>query len=76
MRCSAIRLTKKGHEVFRKVFPVHMSHIKPFFEHALTPEDATQLKELLRRLRESFRQGGAPKREPGGRANPFLPTWF
>ena len=60
-RQTLIRLTKKGDDVFRKVFPAHMSHIKPFFEHALTPQDATELKELLLRLRDSFRRGGGPK---------------
>ena len=48
---------QEGGEVLRKVFPARMTQIKPFFERALTPPEATQLKEL--RLCESFRQGGA-----------------
>ena len=57
-RCTLIRLTKKGDEMFHKVFPAHIGHIKPFFERALTAQEAGQLKDMLVRLRESFRKGG------------------
>ena len=64
-RRTLIRLTKKRDELFRMVLPAHMTHLKPFFERALTPQDATQLNELLPRLRESFRGGWALKLERG-----------
>ena len=64
-RYTLVRLTQKGEAVFRTVFTAHIRHLTPFFERALTLQDATQLTELLRRLRDSFRRGGVPKSERG-----------
>lgn len=53
-RIRIIRLTKKGQDTFRRVFPEHVSHMKPFFER-LTPEETETLRSLLLKLREGFR---------------------
>ncbi|HLG21449.1 MAG TPA: MarR family transcriptional regulator [Candidatus Manganitrophaceae bacterium] len=53
-RCVFIRLTAKGEETFKKVFPAHVYHIKPYFERALAPPQMKQLRNLLLRLKESF----------------------
>lgn len=53
-RCTRIRLTAKGEALFRRVFPAHTSHIRPYFERALTPAQASALKTALERLRDSF----------------------
>ena len=49
-----IRLTTKGDDLFRKVFPAHIHYMKPYFERAFTAADASKLRELLLRLKESF----------------------
>jgi DNA-binding MarR family transcriptional regulator len=49
-----IRLTPKGDARFRGAFPAHINYIKPYFERALTPGEATKLRELLLRLKSSF----------------------
>ena len=49
-----IRLTPKGDTLFRKVFPAHIHHMKPYFERALTATEAGTLRELLLRLKGSF----------------------
>ena len=54
-RSLEVSLTPKGEALFRKAFPAQIDHLKPFFERALTPSDATRLRDLLLRLRDSFR---------------------
>jgi DNA-binding MarR family transcriptional regulator len=49
-----IRLTPKGDALFRKVFPAHINYLKPYFERALTTAEASKLRELLLRLKNSF----------------------
>ena len=49
-----VRLTPKGDALFRKVFPSHVAHLKPFFDRALTPQQADVMTDLLVRLRNSF----------------------
>jgi MarR family 2-MHQ and catechol resistance regulon transcriptional repressor len=53
-RIRIIRLTDKGHDTFRRVFPEHVSHLKPFFDR-LTSEETETLRRLLLKLREGFR---------------------
>lgn len=52
-----IRLTPKGDALFQKVFAAHIRHMKPYFERALTAAEATKLRELLLRLKDSFERG-------------------
>ena len=52
-----IRLTPKGDALFRKVFPAHIHFMQPYFERALTAPEATKLRELLLRLKDSFERG-------------------
>lgn len=58
-RIRIIRLTEKGDMLFRKVFPEQLLHLRPFFQKALTVGEMSMLRELLLKLRDSFRQ------EPG-----------
>ena len=53
-RCFIIRLTTKGDARFREVFPAHINYMKPYFERALTTAEASKLRELLLRLKNSF----------------------
>jgi DNA-binding MarR family transcriptional regulator len=53
-RCTLIRLTPKGDARFREVFPAHIEYMKPHFQRALTTAEASKLRELLLRLKESF----------------------
>jgi DNA-binding MarR family transcriptional regulator len=53
-RHTRVRLTPKGDALFRKVFPAHVAHLKPFFDRALTSEQADIMVDLLVRLRNSF----------------------
>ncbi len=53
-RCFIIRLTTKGDDLFRKVFPAHINYMKPYFERAFTTAEAGELRELLLRLKNSF----------------------
>ena len=53
-RCFIIRLTTKGDDLFRKVFPAHINYMKPYFERALTTAEVSKLRELLLRLKNSF----------------------
>jgi DNA-binding MarR family transcriptional regulator len=53
-RHTRIRLTSKGDALFRKVFPAHVAHLKPFFDRALTPQQADVMTDLLVQLRKSF----------------------
>jgi DNA-binding MarR family transcriptional regulator len=55
-RSTIVRLTPKGTRIFHKVFPAHISYMKPYFEQALTARDMNQLRMLLLRLKESFAQ--------------------
>ena len=52
-----IRLTPKGDALFRKVFSAHIHYMKPYFERALTAAEATKLRDLLLRLKDSFQRG-------------------
>ncbi len=64
-----IRLTSRGEAVFRKTFPAHLAHIRPFFERALTRRRAASLSRDLLLLRDSFRGTTRPGRRPAsGRA--------
>ncbi|HSF66795.1 MAG TPA: MarR family transcriptional regulator [Nitrospiraceae bacterium] len=56
-RCIKISLTAKGDALFRKTFAAHLAFLRPFFQRALSPEEVTQTRILLLRLRDSFRQG-------------------
>ena len=42
--------------MFRKVFPKHTAFLKPFFERAISPSEAKQMKQTLERLRDTFRE--------------------
>ncbi len=53
-RSIKINLTGKGDRLFRKTFAAHIDFIRPFFDRALTPKDADQLRDLLARIRDSF----------------------
>ncbi len=53
-RAINIRLTAKGEALHKKIFPVHAEFMKPFFEQALTKEEVKYMKQLLKRLRDSF----------------------
>ncbi|HXC66831.1 MAG TPA: MarR family transcriptional regulator [Nitrospiraceae bacterium] len=55
-RCTKISLTVKGDALFRKTFAAHLAFLRPFFERALSLEQADQTRALLLRLRDSFRQ--------------------
>ncbi len=55
-RRTLICLTDKGNRLFRKTFAAHIAFIRPFFERALSPVEADQLRRLLIRLRQSFQE--------------------
>lgn len=55
-RCTKIKLTEKGEALFRKVFAAHIAHIRPFFERALNQKEVEQVRTLLLRIRDSFRE--------------------
>jgi len=55
-RRTKIRLTDKGNALFQKVFAAHIAFTRPFFERALTPQEAETAKTLLFRMRDSFRK--------------------
>jgi hypothetical protein len=46
----------KGNALFRKTFAAHLAFLRPFFERALSPEEADQTRALLLRLRDSFQK--------------------
>ena len=54
-RIRIIRLTGKGQETYRRVFPEHLSYLKPFFDRFLTREETETLRRLLIKLRDGFR---------------------
>lgn len=53
-RATKIRLTGKGVAVFKKTFSAHAAFLRPFFERALSKNDADQAHRLLTRVRDSF----------------------
>ncbi|HET6674432.1 MAG TPA: MarR family transcriptional regulator [Nitrospiraceae bacterium] len=55
-RSIKVNLTGKGDRLFRKTFAAHIDFIRPFFDRALTPKDADQLRDLLARIRDSFEE--------------------
>ena len=56
-RRTKIRLTSKGNLLFQKVFAEHIAFTRPFFERALSRQDADTARTLLLRLRDSFQRG-------------------
>lgn len=58
-RSTRICLTEKGDHLFRKTFAAHIAFIRPYFERALSTAEAEQLRRLLIRLRQSFREAPA-----------------
>ncbi len=57
-RAKKIRLTEKGDALFRKTFAAHIAFIRPYFERALTKNEAEQLRTLLLRIRDRFERAG------------------
>ncbi len=55
-RRTKIQLTTKGQALFEKVFAEHIAFTRPFFERALSQEDAETARRLLSRIRDSFQQ--------------------
>ena len=53
-RSIIVRLTPKGERLFQRVFPAHISYMKPYFERALTARQMTDLRNLLLGLKKSF----------------------
>jgi DNA-binding MarR family transcriptional regulator len=56
-RSTIIRLTPKGNELFRKVFPAHIYYMKPYFEKALNPSEIGKLQGMLLKLKQSLEKG-------------------
>ncbi len=56
-RRTKIRLTEKGDALFRKVFAAHIAFLRPFFERALSQQEAETARTLLFRIRDSFQEG-------------------
>ncbi len=54
-RATHIRLTRKGENLYRKVFPAQVQLMRPYFERALTKREVSAMKEMLIRLRDSCR---------------------
>jgi DNA-binding MarR family transcriptional regulator len=52
-RCNRIQLTDQGKKIFQKVVPEHEDYIDGVFS-ALTRQEQTELKELLRKLIKSM----------------------
>lgn len=55
-RRTHIRLTPKGEALFEKTFAAHIAHMRPFFEQALSRQEAERLKSSLLRIRDSFQR--------------------
>jgi DNA-binding MarR family transcriptional regulator len=53
-RAIFIRLTPKGADRFKKVFPDQIYYMKPYFERALSPAQMKELRTMLLQLKESF----------------------
>ena len=49
-----VRLTPKGDDLFRSVFPAVIAAMKPYFDRALGTADAAVLRRLLLQLKASF----------------------
>jgi MarR family 2-MHQ and catechol resistance regulon transcriptional repressor len=58
-RIRIIQLTEKGQETYRRVFPEHLSHMKPYFDRFLSKEETETLRGLLLKLRDGFLAFGA-----------------
>lgn len=58
-RSTKVRLTHKGHTLYRKVFAAHIAFLRPFFERALSQQEVETARALLLRIRDSF-QGVHP----------------
>ena len=56
-RCIIIRLTPRGDDLFRKVFPDHIYYMKPYFEKALDVTGIEKLREMLLKLKQSLEEG-------------------
>jgi len=48
-----VRLTPKGQQLFKKVFPAHLNHLTTAFGR-ISERDQKDLERLLRKLREAF----------------------
>lgn len=57
-RRTHVQLTEKGHALFRKTFAAHIAFIRPYFERALSQQDAETARSVLLRLRDSFHHEG------------------
>ena len=55
-RRTKIHLTPRGNLLFHKVFAAHIDFLRPFFERALSQQDAETARVLLLRIRDSFQQ--------------------
>ena len=53
-RAIHVRLTPKGEEIFRQVFPAHAEFMRPFIQQAFTTKEVETLRTQLFRLRDSF----------------------
>jgi len=58
-RSIKITLTDKGNALFKKTFASHIAFLRPYFERALTSDEAEAARFLLIRLRDSFEQQAA-----------------
>jgi DNA-binding MarR family transcriptional regulator len=59
-RAIKIRLTEQGNAVFRKTFAAHAAFLRPWFQRALSRNEADLLRTLLLQIRDSFQ--AAPPR--------------
>ncbi len=55
-RYTTIRLTEKGVRVFQQTYASHIAFLRPYFQRALSVQEVRQVRALLLRLRDSFRQ--------------------
>ena len=55
-RATNIRLTRKGENLYRKVFPAQANLMRPYFQQALTKQEIISLQDMLSRLRNSCRR--------------------
>ena len=54
-RATKVQLTAKGIDVFQEVFPIHAEFMRPFFSQALDLSEVQMAKQVLRRIRDSFK---------------------
>lgn len=52
-RSQIVQLTRRGEEIFTRIFPAHLAHLERAFAE-LSPDELASLETLLRRLREAF----------------------